>query len=57
MDDLVLKIEDVGKDYMLGAVTGQTFKDARKIKVQMMFLIKSLRHWTMSALRYIKEKQ
>ena len=32
MDDLVLKIEDVGKDYMLGAVTGQTFKDAIRKK-------------------------
>lgn len=26
--NLVLKIENVGKDYILGAVTGQTFKDA-----------------------------
>ena len=27
-ENLVLKIENVGKDYILGAVTGQTFKDA-----------------------------
>ena len=26
--NLVLKIENVGKDYILGAVPGQTFKDA-----------------------------
>ena len=29
-ESLVLKIENVGKDYILGAVTGQTFKDAIK---------------------------
>lgn len=27
-NDVVLKIENVGKDYILGAVTGETFKDA-----------------------------
>ena len=32
--DLVLKIENVGKDYMLGAVTGDTLKDAVKLKLQ-----------------------
>lgn len=32
--DLVLKIENIGKDYMLGAVTGDTLKDAVKLKLQ-----------------------
>lgn len=32
--ELVLKIENVGKDYMLGAVTGDTLKDAVKLKLQ-----------------------
>jgi len=31
-DELILKIEHVGKDYMLGAVTGETFKDAIKVR-------------------------
>ncbi|WP_458459716.1 ABC transporter ATP-binding protein [Pseudobutyrivibrio sp.] len=31
--DLVLKIENVGKDYMLGAVTGDTLKDALRLRV------------------------
>ncbi|WP_028241946.1 ABC transporter ATP-binding protein [Pseudobutyrivibrio ruminis] len=31
--DLVLKIENVGKDYMLGAVTGDTLKDAIKLRM------------------------
>ncbi len=31
--DLVLKIENVGKDYMLGAVTGDTLKDALKLRL------------------------
>ena len=31
-ESLVLKIENVGKDYILGAVTGETFKDAIKAR-------------------------
>ena len=27
-DDLILKVSNVGKDYMLGTVTGETLKDA-----------------------------
>ncbi len=30
-EDVVLKIDNVGKDYILGAVTGETLKDAIKI--------------------------
>ena len=28
MEDVILKVENVGKDYMLGTVTGETLKDA-----------------------------
>ena len=27
-EDIILKVEDVGKDYVLGTVTGETLKDA-----------------------------
>ena len=30
MDDVILKVSQVGKDYMLGTVTGETLKDAVK---------------------------
>ena len=30
MDDVILKVSGVGKDYMLGTVTGETLKDAIK---------------------------
>ena len=30
MDDVILKVSNVGKDYVLGTVTGETLKDAVK---------------------------
>lgn len=34
MDDVILKVSQVGKDYMLGTVTGETLKDAVKRRVR-----------------------
>lgn len=31
-EDIILKVEDVGKDYLLGTVTGETLKDALRRK-------------------------